>query len=248
MYHKSLFTLSPEITSGIKNAIKYLFIALFLAAIIIVSARIIQPTSNATVNSNPAVLASNPASSALTVDNSLQAHGTGRDFGAIYGSVDPGSNLRAEPANASLAAHLLGHDFGAIYGSVDPGGSISADPVNASVAVRLPGHDFGTIYGNVDPGVRQRTDPPPFVYWSNGQMVVRRSELGPLTDPVSNPVAETVVNPSRVLGPGRDFGAIYGTVDPSSSLTADPVVSSMPFHGPGHDFGAIYGDIDPGKK
>jgi hypothetical protein len=124
----------------------------------------------------------------------------------------------------------------------------SQEPIAAAPQTNLPGHNFGDIYGAVDPGASQRSDPPHLVYWVNGQMVVRRSELGPLTDPVSNPVAETVVEPAAVLGPGRDFGAIYGTVDPGSSLTADPVDISVPIHGPGHDFGAIYGDIDPGKK
>jgi hypothetical protein len=112
-----------------------------------------------------------------------------------------------------------------------------------SPQTHLPGHDFGDIYGAIDPGLSQRADPPSFIYWVNGQMVVRRSELGPLTEPADN-FFPTIA----ARGPGHDFGAIYGDVDPDANQSADPVSVSVAALEPGHDFGAIYGAFDPGKS
>jgi hypothetical protein len=74
-----------------------------------------------------------------------------------------------------------------------------------------PGHDFGAIYGSSDLGSSLRVDPPLLAYQVNGQMLVRRSELGPLTGTIDASIA-----PHR---PGHDFGAIYGTIDPGLSLS-----------------------------
>jgi hypothetical protein len=133
------------------------------------------------------------------------------------------------------------------------------EPAAISPQTHLPGRNFGDIYGAVDPGASQRADPPSFIYWSNGQMVVRRSGFGPGHDFGSiygtvDPGASLNTDPVDVSvparGPGHDYGAIYGaiygTVDPGSNLPADPIDISLPAHRPGHDFGAIYGDVDPG--
>jgi hypothetical protein len=73
-----------------------------------------------------------------------------------------------------------------------------------------PGHDFGAIYGSSDPGSSLQVDPPLLAYWVNGLMVVRHSELGPLTGTI-----DASITPHR---PGHDFGAIYSTIDPGLSL------------------------------
>jgi hypothetical protein len=83
--------------------------------------------------------------------------------------------------------------------------------VGDSRQVIQPGHDFGAINGAIDPGVRLLADLPLFTYWFNGQMVVRRSELGPLINPV-----DAFISPRW---PGHDFGAIYSTIDPARSLS-----------------------------
>lgn len=64
----------------------------------------------------------------------------------------------------------------------------------------LPGHDFGAIYGTVDPGISSPINQPSLTYWIAGQMIVRRSELGPLTYPAS------ISQPAHL--PGHNFGAI----------------------------------------
>jgi hypothetical protein len=69
-----------------------------------------------------------------------------------------------------------------------------------------PGHDFGAIYGAIDPGAGPRISSPAFTYWSAGLMVVRRSELGILAEPLN--IVQSVSNP------GHDFGAIYNGIDP----------------------------------
>lgn len=75
-----------------------------------------------------------------------------------------------------------------------------------------PGHDFGAIYGSTTLSSSSQIEAPLLAYWVNGQMVVRRSELGPLTGTVDEPLPK--------LGPGHDFGAIYGAVDASISLSS----------------------------
>ena len=94
----------------------------------------------------------------------------------------------------------------------------------------------------------------PFTYPANGNSVVRRSELGPLTG--------TTYNSATAHGPGHDFGAFGNEIDFVVSLPAarpfsymlngntivrrselgpltGTVDSSLPAPRPGHDFGAI---------
>jgi hypothetical protein len=186
MYHKTIFSQSPNATPGIIEPIKFLLIAIVLTVIIMVGICITQNSSYISVNSNSA-----NSNSVAQVSNVLPLQ---------------------EPGAISTQTHL-------------------------------PGHDFGAINGSTDPGLSQRTDPPAFVYWVNGQMVVRRSEFGPLTDPVENSIPAISAHE-----PGRDFGAIFGAIDPGAILSVDPVEVSVPTNAPGHDFGAIYGAVDPGKN
>lgn len=84
------------------------------------------------------------------------------------------------------------------------------DPVEGSLIenslrVTGPGHDFGVIDGESVLGVSQPTSLPnrmPFIYTISGYTVIRRSELGPLTDPVESPI--------QAQRPGHDFGMIGG--------------------------------------
>jgi hypothetical protein len=84
-------------------------------------------------------------------------------------------------------------------------------PVDYSRQALRPGHDFGAIYGATDLGISMPVDPPLITYWVNGLMVVRRSELGPLTGTFEDPLPK--------IEPGHDFGAIYGTIDPGLNLS-----------------------------
>ncbi len=75
---------------------------------------------------------------------------------------------------------------------------------------RLPGHNFGAIYGEVDPGANKWGSQLPFVTTIAGQTVIRRSELGPLT--------EIVADPPKKHGPGHDYGSIGCADDPVAPL------------------------------
>ena len=109
-----------------------------------------------------------------------------------------------------------------IRNKIDPLSAIN--PITAttdrSQQAFQPGHDFGAIYGATDPGINLRTDPSLFTYWVNGQMVVRRYELGPLTDPVEASLP--------LYQPGHDFGAIYGASDPGINLPSSQLKSISP--------------------
>lgn len=156
MFTQNSLTLSFLRTSRMRYTAIFLLIAAILAGFTTACATTAQSASNDPVAAEMAALPSNPGTSPGTVDNSLAVHGSGHEYGAINGVIDPGTSLRANP--------------------------------------------------------------PPFVYWVIGQMVVRRSELGPLNDLVSNPVVDVVVDPPQALGSGRDFGAIYSGVDPGKNL------------------------------
>ena len=66
-----------------------------------------------------------------------------------------------------------------------------------------PGHDFNALYAhpNLDNSLLKAAGPFSYTL-SQGTIVVRRSELGPLTG--------TVGNSLPIRGPGHDFGAIDG--------------------------------------
>jgi hypothetical protein len=113
------------------------------------------------------------------------ALGLGHDYGAIYGTIDPCANLSADPV-AAFPPIGPGHDYGAIYGTIDPGANLSAEPAVAVLPALGPGRDFGAIYGAIDPGKNRCVQQPKLSYTFNGITVVRRSELGPLTNTIDN--------------------------------------------------------------
>ncbi len=193
---------------------KVLCVALFVAGIIVATLTVTE-------------ISANNSSQIESISVSSSAHGPGREYGAIYGSVDPGLNSVASAADP-FPSFGTGHDYGAIYGSVDPGlnsvasaadpfpsfatghdyGAIygSVDPgLNsvASAADPFPshgtGHDYGAIYGSVDPGLKPLVTPPPFIVNINGQWVVRRSELGPLTQPVEQSVTASQTSGVKLI-------------------------------------------------
>lgn len=115
-------------------------------------------------------------------------------------------------------------------------------------------------------GTYQNPDDVPLIYTVNGNTVVRRSELGPLTGTVTNAVVDQVpltgANPVQAIGPGHDYGAIgIGSefpvsVSPASTFVytihgntvvrrselgplTGTVYGPLPGIGPGHDYGAI---------
>ncbi len=90
------------------------------------------------------------------------------------------SDNAADSASVSTRVPGPGHDYGAIYGNVDPGLNSTASAADPFPSFGT-GHDYGAIYGKVDPGLKYLTNLPPFIVNINGQLVVRRSELGPLT-------------------------------------------------------------------
>ena len=87
---------------------------------------------------------------------------------------------------------------------------VESSLVDNSLRVTGPGHDFGIIDGESVQAMSQATSLPnrtPFIYTISGYTIIRRSELGPLSDPVENSPADKSL---RVTGPGHDFGAIDG--------------------------------------
>ncbi len=81
------------------------------------------------------------------------------------------------------------------------------------IQARGPGHDFGAIgnASNLDKCLPVAVKPSTYTT-SNGIVVTRRSELGPLTG--------TVVNPLQARGAGHDFGAINGESDLGVSISS----------------------------
>jgi hypothetical protein len=186
MFTNQLQTQSISKASVIRYTTRLLLVASILAGFTTACATTAQSASIDPVVGNTKVQASELLSLNETIDISPQTNQKGHDFGAIYGSVDPGANQIADPVGVLAPAHGPGHDFGAIYGASDPGAILSVDPVEVTVPANSPGHDFGAIYGAVDPGKNHYVDLPPFTYTFNGITVVRRSELGPLTETVDN--------------------------------------------------------------
>jgi hypothetical protein len=228
-------------TSATRYALKVLLVASILAGFTTACATIAQSVSNDPATGEKAAQQSKLDAQVKSIDSLQPVLKPGHDYGGIYGAVDPGIYRRDHPQPPFI--YKVNGQTVVRRSELGP----LTDPVENSIPVfpvRGPGRDYGTIYDNIDPGTIRLDHPqPPIVHWFNGQMVPRRSELGPLTDPVENYIP---VFPAR--GPGRDYGAIYGTVDPGLNQSIDPAIISVPTHGPGHNFGAIYGDVDPGAN
>lgn len=92
-----------------------------------------------------------------------------------------------------------------------------AETYSDSLPSRGPGRDFGAIDYSAYSFIKQLSIQNPFVYWYAGQMVVRRSELGPLTDSTSNSIP--------LHTPGHDFDAQGFASIPNVNLRA----SRLPF-------------------
>jgi hypothetical protein len=101
-------------------------------------------------------------------------------------------------AGLSIRRALIDQNNRSVAQRTDPG--LITGVVAKSPTAFMPGHDFGAIYGSVDPGKRSPINPPFITYWVAGQIIVRPSEFGPLTYPVS------ALQPSH--WPGHNFGAI----------------------------------------
>jgi hypothetical protein len=96
------------------------------------------------------------------IDNPVIQARPGHDFGAI-------SSISSQ--KVAVAQHRPGHDFGAIS-------SVSSQQV--PLVQHRSGHDFGAI-SNVSQLNTASSIAHNFPYKINGNTVVRRSELGPLT-------------------------------------------------------------------
>jgi hypothetical protein len=74
-----------------------------------------------------------------------------------------------------------------ITNQVQPSNPISlAESANNPHPTHSPGHDYGAIDSSAYPRINQLVTQMPFVTWIGGQMVIRRSEMGPLTNNYDN--------------------------------------------------------------
>jgi hypothetical protein len=96
-------------------------------------------------------------------------------------------------------------------------------PLTGTVGYSLfpsrPMHDPGVTGSTSDPGVGSPSANP-ISYTVNGFIVVRRSELGPLTGTVNDPLL--------THGPGHDFGVLGDEYKPGMSLlTLSPITYTV---------------------
>lgn len=115
-------------------------------------------------------------------------------------------------------------------------------------------------------GIDQLPDDWPITYTVNGYIVMRPSEMGPLTGTVYNAMIDIIPitgeGPVQARGPGHDYGAIVNLSNPAVSVSPANAISYTvngytivrpsefgpltqtfnkppPPVGPGHDYGAI---------
>ncbi len=189
MSSKSKLNQSFSNASRVRMPGKYVFITLLLVGVTIAcapTARIPSSQTNADANS--------PSSTLTSGLDPFTSFGTGHDFGAIYGLVDPGvfPHAYVPPFPESIAGEwvLRSTELGPL-----------TQPVGGSILTGASGQASGSFKFEAAPAQRVLAAQPTIRYSIAQNILIRRSELGPLAEPAENsmPASAQDQNPATII-------------------------------------------------